>query len=100
MILSCRRDRYGHLDTFNVKIRLLFQKIEAEPGWCNNSGGTERRRNRTEEERRRSTVVLDVFITNRVHQDLMYRMGEDRTGLRSSSEQTPGVSVSVSVSCV
>ena len=25
MILSCRGDQYGHLDTLNIKIRPLFQ---------------------------------------------------------------------------
>ena len=29
MILSCRGDRYGHLDTLNVKIHLLFQNLLA-----------------------------------------------------------------------
>ena len=29
MILSCRGDRYGHLDTLNVKIHPLFQNLLA-----------------------------------------------------------------------
>ena len=29
MILSCRRDQYGCLDTLNVKIRPLFQNLLA-----------------------------------------------------------------------
>ena len=50
MILSYRTGIYGHLDTLNSKIHPLFQILDIDPGWCNNSG--------TEEERR-SIVVLD-----------------------------------------
>ena len=60
IILSCRKDQYGRLDTLNVKIRLFIQKIGAEPGWCNNSGGGGTEWNGTEEWR--STVVLDDMM--------------------------------------
>ncbi len=39
MILSYRAGRYGNLDTLNSNIRPLFQILDTEPGWCNNSGG-------------------------------------------------------------
>ena len=39
MILSYRAGRYGCLDTLNSKIRLLFQILDTDPGWCKNSGG-------------------------------------------------------------
>ena len=34
MILSCRGDRHGRLDTLNIKIRPLFQEIKAEQVGC------------------------------------------------------------------
>ena len=60
MILSFRRDQYGCLDTLNIKIRPLFQKIQAEPGWCNNfrGGGTEEEQRRNGGTERKSRVVL------------------------------------------
>ena len=51
MILSCRRDRYGRLDTLNVKIHPLFQNLltflmEAKKwGKSEEHGGTEEERN-------------------------------------------------------
>ena len=39
MILSYRAGRYGRLDTLNPKICPLFQILDTDPGWCNNSGG-------------------------------------------------------------
>ena len=47
MILSYRAGRYGCLDTLNSKIHPLFQILDTDPGWynnsrivaCNNSGG-------------------------------------------------------------
>ena len=38
MILSYRAGRYGRLDTLNSKIHPLFQILDTDPGWCNNSG--------------------------------------------------------------
>ena len=37
MILSYRAGRYGRLDT-HYRIHQLFQILDTEPGWCNNSG--------------------------------------------------------------
>ena len=28
----------GHLDTMNSKVHPLFQILDTDPGWCNNSG--------------------------------------------------------------
>ena len=39
MILSYRAGRYGRLDTLNSKIHPLFQILDTDAGWCNNSGG-------------------------------------------------------------
>ena len=39
MILSYRAGRYGRLDTLNSNIHPLFQILDRDPGWCNNSGG-------------------------------------------------------------
>ena len=39
MILSYQAGRYGHLDTLNSKMHPLFQILDTDPGWCNNSGG-------------------------------------------------------------
>ena len=39
MILSYQAGRYGCLDTLNSKIHPLFQILDTDPGWCNNSGG-------------------------------------------------------------
>ena len=38
MILSHQASQYGHLDTLNSKIHPLFQILDTDPGWCNNSG--------------------------------------------------------------
>ena len=38
IILFYRAGRYGHLDTLNSKIHPLFQILDTDPGWCNNSG--------------------------------------------------------------
>ena len=37
MILSYRAGRYGRLDILNSKIHPLFQILDTDPGWCNNS---------------------------------------------------------------
>ena len=39
IILSYRAGRYGRLDTLNSKIRSLFQILDTDQGWCENSGG-------------------------------------------------------------
>ena len=39
MNLSYQAGRYGRLDTLNSKIHPLFQILDTDPGWCNNSGG-------------------------------------------------------------
>ena len=39
MILLHRTCQYSHLDTLNSKIHPLFQILDTDPGWCNNSGG-------------------------------------------------------------
>ena len=36
-MLSYRARRYGHLDTLNSKIHPLFQILDTDLGWCNNS---------------------------------------------------------------
>ena len=42
MILSCREDRYGHLDTFNVKISpLLSDSLDGYKKMQKKQGGTE-----------------------------------------------------------
>ena len=48
MILSCRRDQYGCLDTLNVKIRPLFQNLLAFPMEARKWEKKVRRRNGTE----------------------------------------------------
>ena len=58
MFSSCQALQYGRLDTLNIKIRPLFQKIQAEPGACNNSGGGSEESDR----RSRNTVVLEDMI--------------------------------------
>ena len=37
MTLSYQAGQYGHLDTLNSKIDPLFQILDTDPGWCNNS---------------------------------------------------------------
>ena len=39
MILSYQAGRYSNLDTLNSKIHPLFQILDTDPGWCNNSRG-------------------------------------------------------------
>ena len=38
MILSYGAGLYGHLDTLNSQIHPLFQILDTDPGWYNNSG--------------------------------------------------------------
>ena len=49
MILSCRGDQYGHLDTLNVKIRPLFQNLLAFPMEARKWEKSEEERNGMEE---------------------------------------------------
>ena len=39
MILSYQAGLYGRLYTLNSRIRPLFQILDTEERWCNNSGG-------------------------------------------------------------
>ena len=39
---SCSTLQNGCLDTLNSKICPLFQILDTEPGWHNNSGGADR----------------------------------------------------------
>ena len=41
VILSYQAGQDCHLDTLNSKICPLFQILDTEQGWCNNSGGAE-----------------------------------------------------------
>ena len=50
MILSYWACRYGNLDTLNSKIHPLFQILDTDPGWCNNSRGMEEEENEEDED--------------------------------------------------
>ena len=56
MMLLCQEDQYSRLDPLKIKIRLLFQKIWSEPGWCNNSKEVGRAESDWRLESQRSTV--------------------------------------------